>query len=181
MPTGELNRLGRSRHVHRHREQLRQSQRDAIWKWRWLGMRDSTLGFKGSIIVLGVVAVYIALVRSQRCSHTPRRRVVVMRLRCAKVRIPLSALQSQEWRVETRSVTPGFRHYLGLSAALVMHLGSVRRTITSIREALGSETPPIVVGGNAFRGGNDLWKHMGADHYSADASEAVTILRYLRD
>jgi methanogenic corrinoid protein MtbC1 len=71
--------------------------------------------------------------------------------------------------------------FMGLSAALVMHLGSVRRTITSIREALGSETPPIVVGGNAFRGGNDLWKQVGADLCSADASEAVTILRYLRD
>ncbi len=70
---------------------------------------------------------------------------------------------------------------LGLSAALVMHLGSVRRTITSIREALGPETPPIIVGGNAFRGGDDLWKKVGADLYAADASEAVTVLRAWRD
>ena len=61
MPTGEMDRLGRRRHVRKHREQLRQRQIDAIWKWRWLGMRDSTLGFKGSIIVLGVVAAYIAI------------------------------------------------------------------------------------------------------------------------
>jgi len=47
--------------VHNHREQLRQRQRDAIWKWRWLEMRASTPGFKGSMIVLGIVAVYIAL------------------------------------------------------------------------------------------------------------------------
>ena len=53
--------MGRSRHVHNHREQLRQRQRDAIWKWQWLGTRESTPGFKGSIIVLGVVAIYIAL------------------------------------------------------------------------------------------------------------------------
>ena len=71
--------------------------------------------------------------------------------------------------------------FLGLSVALVMHLGSVKRTITSIREALGSEAPPIVVGGNAFRGGDDLWKKVGADLYAADASEAVAMLRYLRD
>ena len=71
--------------------------------------------------------------------------------------------------------------FLGLSAALVMHLGSVRRTITSIREALGPETPPIIVGGNAFRGGDDLWKKVGADLYAADASEAVTVLRAWRD
>jgi methanogenic corrinoid protein MtbC1 len=70
---------------------------------------------------------------------------------------------------------------LGLSAALVMHLGSVRRTITSIREALGPETPPIIVGGNAFRGGDDLWKKVGADLYAADASEAVTVLRAWRE
>jgi methanogenic corrinoid protein MtbC1 len=71
--------------------------------------------------------------------------------------------------------------FLGLSAALVMHLGSVRRTITLIREALGPETPPIIVGGNAFRGGDDLWKKVGADLYAADASEAVTVLRAWRD
>ena len=47
--------------MHEHREQLRQRQRDAIWKWRWLGMRASTPGFRGSMIVLGVVAIYIAL------------------------------------------------------------------------------------------------------------------------
>ena len=44
-----------------HRGQLRQRQRDAIWKWRWLGLRDSTPGFKGSVIVLGVAVAYFAL------------------------------------------------------------------------------------------------------------------------
>ena len=43
------------------REQLRQRQRDAIWKWRWLGLRDSTPGFKGAVIVLVIAVVYIAL------------------------------------------------------------------------------------------------------------------------
>jgi methanogenic corrinoid protein MtbC1 len=71
--------------------------------------------------------------------------------------------------------------FVGLSVALVMHLGSVRSTITSIREALGSKTPPIAVGGNAFRGGDDLWKRVGADLYAPDASAAVTMLRELRD
>jgi methanogenic corrinoid protein MtbC1 len=71
--------------------------------------------------------------------------------------------------------------FLGLSAALVMHLGSVRSTITSIRETLGPATPPIVVGGNAFREGDDLWKRVGADLYAPDASTAVTMLRELRD
>ena len=29
-------------------------QRDAIWKWRWLGFRNSTPGFKGSLVILGI-------------------------------------------------------------------------------------------------------------------------------
>jgi len=71
--------------------------------------------------------------------------------------------------------------FVGLSAALVMHLGSVKRTITAIRAALGDDTPPIIVGGNAFRGDDGLWKQVGADMYAADASSAVEMLRGLRD
>lgn len=43
------------------REQLRQKQRDAIWKWRWLGLRDSTPGFKGMMVIVLCAAVYIAV------------------------------------------------------------------------------------------------------------------------
>jgi len=46
--------------VDERRDQLSQMQRDAIWKWRWLGFRNSTPGFKGSLILLGLAAVYIA-------------------------------------------------------------------------------------------------------------------------
>jgi MerR family transcriptional regulator, light-induced transcriptional regulator len=70
--------------------------------------------------------------------------------------------------------------FVGLSAALVMHLGSVKRTIASIREELGPDTPPIIVGGNAFAGGGDLWRQVGADLYAKDASMAVDMLRGLR-
>jgi len=66
--------------------------------------------------------------------------------------------------------------FVGLSAALVMHLGSVKRTIAAIREALGGATPPIIVGGNAFRGDGDLWEQVGADMYAADASAAVELV-----
>jgi hypothetical protein len=52
--------LERSGQVNERRDQLRELQREAIWKWRWLGFRNSTPGFKGSLIVLGVAAVYIA-------------------------------------------------------------------------------------------------------------------------
>ena len=40
-------------------ERIHQIQRDAIWKWRWLGLRDSTPGFKGSLLILAVVAGYV--------------------------------------------------------------------------------------------------------------------------
>jgi hypothetical protein len=42
------------------RDRLSQMQRDALWKWRWLGFRNSTPAFKASLIVLGVAAVWIA-------------------------------------------------------------------------------------------------------------------------
>jgi methanogenic corrinoid protein MtbC1 len=72
-------------------------------------------------------------------------------------------------------------HFVGLSAALVLHLGSVKRTITAIRGALGDDTPPIIVGGNAFRGDGELWKQVGADMYAADASTAVEMLHRLKE
>ena len=53
--------MGRRRHVDERREQLRQRQRDAIWKWRWLGLRESTPGFKGMMVIIVAVAVYLAV------------------------------------------------------------------------------------------------------------------------
>ena len=71
--------------------------------------------------------------------------------------------------------------FVGLSAALVMHLGAVKRTIGAIREELGVAAPPLVVGGNAFRGGDDLWRKVGADMYAPNASIAVEMLRGLKE
>jgi hypothetical protein len=42
-------------------EDVRAKQRDAIWKWRWLGWRDSTPGFKGALVLLAVAAVGLAV------------------------------------------------------------------------------------------------------------------------
>jgi hypothetical protein len=39
----------------------RQTQRDALWKWRWLGVRHGTPAFKGSLLGLAVAAGYILL------------------------------------------------------------------------------------------------------------------------
>lgn len=43
------------------RTALRAEQRDAIWKWRWLGLRRSTPGFKLTMALLAGAAVWIAL------------------------------------------------------------------------------------------------------------------------
>jgi hypothetical protein len=40
---------------------LTQEQRDAIWKWRWLGWRGSTPAFKGSMVVLAVLALALGV------------------------------------------------------------------------------------------------------------------------
>jgi methanogenic corrinoid protein MtbC1 len=69
---------------------------------------------------------------------------------------------------------------VGLSAALVMHLGIMKNSIATIRSALGDQTPPIIVGGNAFRGDQNLHKAVGADLYAGDASEAVAVLHALQ-
>jgi len=42
-------------------ERLSQTQRDALWKWRWLGWRESTPAFKASIAVLAASAIAIGI------------------------------------------------------------------------------------------------------------------------
>lgn len=70
--------------------------------------------------------------------------------------------------------------FVGLSVALKKNLAGVERTIAAIRESLGPETPPIVVGGNAFRDDDEAWRRVGADMYAADAVVALEMLRGLR-
>jgi hypothetical protein len=43
-------------------DQLTQMQRDALWKWRWLGWRDSTPAFKASLVLLAVLALALGIV-----------------------------------------------------------------------------------------------------------------------
>jgi len=42
-------------------EDIRAKQREALWKWRWLGLRESTPAFKASIFVLALAAVALAV------------------------------------------------------------------------------------------------------------------------
>jgi hypothetical protein len=40
---------------------LAQRQREALWKWRWLGWRDSTPAFKASLALLAVATVVLGV------------------------------------------------------------------------------------------------------------------------
>lgn len=42
-------------------DRLSDRQREALWKWRWLGWRDSTPAFKASLALLGIAAVVMAV------------------------------------------------------------------------------------------------------------------------
>jgi hypothetical protein len=43
------------------RKYITSQQREALWKWRWLGVRDSTPAFKLSLVLLGLAAIGILL------------------------------------------------------------------------------------------------------------------------
>lgn len=43
-------------------QDLREAEwREALWKWRWLGFRRSTPGFKMALVLLVAAATWIAL------------------------------------------------------------------------------------------------------------------------
>lgn len=43
------------------KEPLSQEQREALWKWRWLGWRDSTPAFKASLALLAMAGLALAI------------------------------------------------------------------------------------------------------------------------
>jgi len=47
--------------------ELRSVQREALWKWRWLGLRRSTPAFKACLVLLAAVAVALASTPRCRC------------------------------------------------------------------------------------------------------------------
>lgn len=62
---------------------------------------------------------------------------------------------------------------IGLSATLVSHLGHVGQHIQALREALGPECPPILVGGRAFGLAPEAWQALGADAHAPTHEEAI--------
>ena len=103
-------------------------------------------------------------------------------------RMLVDLLEDDGWEVDFCGSTVSMRNviatirareprFVGLSVALARHLDGAVLMIAEIREALGPQAPPIVVGGNAFRGDPERWRQVGADLYLEDAAAAVTALR----
>lgn len=47
--------------MNRATDHLTDTQREALWKWRWLGFRGSTPAFKASLVILAIAAVALLL------------------------------------------------------------------------------------------------------------------------
>ena len=65
---------------------------------------------------------------------------------------------------------------VALSATIAPHLPRLRATIAAIRAALGSDAPPIVVGGRPVLEDPTLAARLGADLTAPDAVQAVELL-----
>jgi MerR family transcriptional regulator, light-induced transcriptional regulator len=107
-------------------------------------------------------------------------------------RMLVDALEADGWEVEffgvrtplTKVVAAVREHrarFIGLTCAIPRNLDGLRETISDLREELGQECPPVLVGGAVFRGDPDLWKESGADLFAPDLDAAVELLRAYKD
>jgi MerR family transcriptional regulator, light-induced transcriptional regulator len=63
---------------------------------------------------------------------------------------------------------------LAVSASMAFHIPAVREVIAVVRSA--SPTTRILVGGYAFKIAPNLWRDVGADYWTGDASEAIFLI-----
>jgi methanogenic corrinoid protein MtbC1 len=100
----------------------------------------------------------------------------------------VDALEADGWRIDFFGVrTPvacvvaaareARSRFIGLTCAIPRNLDGLREMIRDLRDELGADCPPIVVGGSVFRGDPDLWKQCGADLFAPDMDAAVELLR----
>jgi MerR family transcriptional regulator, light-induced transcriptional regulator len=68
---------------------------------------------------------------------------------------------------------------LAVSASMTFHIPAVRETIKAVRAAC-PETK-ILVGGYAFKIAPNLWRNVGADYWTRNASEAISLIGGLAD
>jgi methanogenic corrinoid protein MtbC1 len=58
---------------------------------------------------------------------------------------------------------------VALSVSTTFQLDIARKTIAGLRHELGSRRPTVLIGGLACNGFPELWRHLGADDWRADA------------
>jgi methanogenic corrinoid protein MtbC1 len=66
-----------------------------------------------------------------------------------------------------------------VSASMTFHISAVREVIAAVR--LASPETRILVGGYAFKIAPNLWRDVGADYWTKDASEAISLIGGLDD
>lgn len=68
---------------------------------------------------------------------------------------------------------------LAISTTLTIHLPSTKAIIDRLHEEKLTEKTKVLVGGYAFNLDPELWRHIGADGFAADAASAITEARRL--
>jgi methanogenic corrinoid protein MtbC1 len=68
---------------------------------------------------------------------------------------------------------------LALSASMTFHIRAVREVIAAVRSARPATR--ILVGGYAFKIAPNLWRNVGADYWTKDASDAISVIGGLDD
>jgi methanogenic corrinoid protein MtbC1 len=68
---------------------------------------------------------------------------------------------------------------LAVSASMTFHIRAVREVIAAVR--LASPEVRILVGGCAFRIAPNLWRDVGADYCTKDATDAISLIEGLDD
>jgi methanogenic corrinoid protein MtbC1 len=66
---------------------------------------------------------------------------------------------------------------IGISAGMLSSLTQVSETISAVR-TLGDYQPVVIVGGQAFQHGAELWRRVGADAYSPTADRVLNALAH---
>jgi MerR family transcriptional regulator, light-induced transcriptional regulator len=68
---------------------------------------------------------------------------------------------------------------LAVSASMAFHIRAVREVIAAVR--LASPATRILVGGYAFKSTPNLWRDVGADYWTKDAFDAISLIGGLDD
>jgi methanogenic corrinoid protein MtbC1 len=63
---------------------------------------------------------------------------------------------------------------LAVSASMTFHIRAVREVIAAVR--LATPETRILVGGYAFKIAPNLWRDVGADHWTTNATDAISLI-----